>query len=222
LAQKAEGIMIDGVSYEEKMKVFKQKADYYDSLLEGLGGFRQLSYGSKLGLLIWYSDFCFFITLSCYDLWIVINDYTRSIKVYQQNYYARQLSLIVFELFSDISQHFNDKFKQLYENRISDIELRERAIELRKVFNKYKSDNESKYKDIRDKTIAHRSHDINVQINLINGMTNDQVFEFAFEYIKRLEELLGLLNDTIRYINKDGEILSKEEYFTKYQYYEPN
>jgi hypothetical protein len=220
--KKLENNHMEYVTIDKKIEVFKQKADYYDSVLEGLGKFRQITYGSKLGLLIWYSDFCFFITLSCYDLWIVISDYIKSIKVYQQNYYARQLSLIIFELLSDISQHFDEKYKQLFEIKIDDEILKKRAYAVRKIFNKYRNDNESNYKNIRDTTIAHRSHDIDLQINVINGMANDEIFQFSFDYLKSLEDLLSLLSDTVKYINKDWERMSKEEYFLKYQYEDSN
>lgn len=98
--------------------IFKQKADYYDDILKGFNEYRVAAYSTGLDLLKWLSDFAVFTLIGSYDLWIILCDYHRATKKYQQNYYTRQASLVCFELLSDISQHLNNNFTELMINKI--------------------------------------------------------------------------------------------------------
>lgn len=66
--------------------LFKQKADYYDQILEGFNLYRTGAYSTGLVLLMWLSDFAIFSILGCYDLWIVLCDYQKAVKKFQQVY----------------------------------------------------------------------------------------------------------------------------------------
>jgi hypothetical protein len=79
-----------------------------------------------------------------------------------------------------------------------------------------RNENESKFKSIRDCTIAHRDHNISAQIEILNSIDNDWVMGFSLEYMKLIEELHVLMNKTIKFISADGEKLGKENFLKKY------
>ena len=199
-------------------EIFKQKADYYDEALRLFGEFRKRAYGTKLELLEWFSDFSIFTLLGAYDLWIILIDYQKAIKVYQRTYYARQAALICFELLSDNSQQIGNEYIKLLIEKVDEENISKKAIQIRKDFNKLRSDNESKFKDIRDYTIAHRDHNISNQLKIINSLDMDWIMEFSMDYLNKIEELHSLFNQFINKINIDGKDLGKDEFLKKYTY----
>jgi len=204
------------IEYNEINKIFLQKANYYDEAIIAFDIYREFAYKTKLKLIIWICDFSYFTLLSSYDLFIIYIDYQKSQKVYQQCFYARQASLLCFELLSDISQHFNRMFNELFLDKITDEELSNISKELRSVFHKLKNENESKFKVIRDITSAHRDHDISKQIEIMNNMDVEMIMEFSFQYLKQIEVLQVLLNNTIKYIREDSERLNHDDFIVKY------
>lgn len=201
---------------EEIEKIFKIKSDYYDDTLKIINDYRIMSYNTNLELLNDLSDFAIFTLMGAYDLFILWCDYARAIKQYQQNYYVRQASLVCFELLSDISQHFNKNYINLFVNKITDQTINHRALDIQKIFNKMRNDNESKLKSIRDLTIAHRDHNISSQINIMNNMDNGAIMGFAIKYLHQIESLHYLMSDAISYISNDLDVLGKEEFVKKY------
>jgi hypothetical protein len=201
---------------EEINKIFKKKADYYEEVIEAFQVFRSGAYGTNLELLKWLDDFCLFTIFSLYDLWILQCDYEKSTKKYQQNYYARQTALLCFELLSDVPQILNENFQKLLLEKISNKDINERAKLIRKKLNQMRNEKESELKNIRDLVAAHRDHDISRQIETINSMDNKKIIQFAFDYMKLIEELGSLFNDVIKYIRIDQENLGIDKFKEKY------
>lgn len=191
--------------------MFKKKADYYDETLRIFDKYREAIYWTESELLKWFSDFAIFTLLGSYDLFIIICDYHKSIKKFQQTYYARQASLVCFELLDDISQHFNKNFNELMLNKIKDSSINEEYKRLSKAFNKMRNDDGAKFKTIRDYTIAHRDHNISKQIEIMNDMDNEWIIKFSLEYLKVIEELV-----VIMYIWSDTQKLNKDMFLEKY------
>lgn len=206
------------MSVDEIEKLFKQKADYYDNVLKAFNEYRSAAYGTKANLIQWLADYSVFTLLGSYDLWIIHCDYHKSVKVFQQNYYARQASLICFELLQDVSQLCNEKYSELLIKRISDKEIVTEAIDVRKILHKFRNENEKKFKDIRDITIAHRDHNISTQIEIINNMDNNWILGFTLEFLQLIERLHLLLGKAINYIQKDSPNLNNDTFFKKYNY----
>lgn len=196
--------------------LFKQKADYYERAIEAFNYYRNTAYNSKIDLFIWLGDFSMFTILVSYDLWILQIDYQKSIKKYQQNFYARQSALLCFELFSDIPQNINDKYQKLLIDKIKDSEINEKAITIRNKFNKIRNDNESRFKEIRDLTAAHREHNISKLLDVKNAMNNQEIMDFTLEYMKLIEELDYLLNDVILYLKEEQLAMGNDKFKTKY------
>ena len=196
--------------------VFVQKAEYYESAIEAFSIYRNGALSSGIELFIWLSNLSTFTLLVLYDLWILQIDYEKSQRKYQQNYYARQSALLCFELFSDIPQNINDKYQKLLIDEIEDLEINSKATEIRKKFNKIRNDNESKFKEIRDLTAAHRDHDVSKLISIQGEMNNQEIIDFAFDYMKLIEELDFLLSDVIKYLNKEQTEIGNEKFYKKY------
>ncbi len=196
--------------------IFQEKADYYDNILGIFNDYRIAVYHTNLTTLRYFCDFAIFTLLGSYDLWISLCDYQKSIKKYQQKYYARQISLLVFELLSDIPQRFS-KFIILFD-KIDNDSLQKSALEVRKKFNKIRNDNEKEFKDIRNLTIAHREHNITEQINIINKIDSEVIIEFGLSYLKEIEILHDLMNNILQYLQHDINSLNADEFFKKYRF----
>lgn len=201
---------------KEINNVFKKKADYYEDAIKAFHIYRSGAYGSNIESLKWLGDFCLFTTFGLYDLWILQCDYEKSMKVYQQNYYARQTALLCFELLSDIPQNINEKYQNLLIEKITSAQINEKAKLIRKRFNQIRNERESELKDIRDYVTAHREHDVSKHIEVINKMNNKEIMDFALEYMKVIEELDVLLNDVILYLSKEQIDLGKAKFINKY------
>jgi hypothetical protein len=199
---------------------FKLKADYYDDMLKGFNEYRTAAYSTGLDLLMWLSDFSIFSIMGSYDLWIVLNDYYGAQKKYQQYFYLRQASLICFELLTDISQHCNNNFNDLLINLIVDRSINNESRRIRKSLNKVRNDNVSKFKHIRNLTIAHRDHNISQQVEIMNNIDADWIIEFSLNYLKLIEELHILLNRAMNFISSDITKLGKAKFRKKYKKYE--
>jgi hypothetical protein len=207
-----------GLNLEEIHNVFNKKADYYDKTLEVLSYYKESANNSGLNLLIWLSDFAIFTLMSSYDLWIILCDYQSAIKKYQQNYYARQASLICFELLSDIPGFFGKEYSELMINKIGDTNINQQAQELRKIFNKLRNDYEPKFKLIRDSTIAHREHNVSKLIDTMCGIDCDWVMEFSLKLLESIERFHILMNNIIKFLDKDASRLGKNDFLEKYKY----
>ena len=197
-------------------EIFKKKADYFEEVIKAFTIYRSGAYGSKIKSLKWLGDFSLFTIFGLYDIWILQCDYEKSIKVYQQNYYARQTALLCFELLSDIPQNINENYQKLLIEKIINARINEDAKLIRKRLNQIRSDRESDFKDIRDRVTAHREHDISNHIDIINKMDNFEIMKFALEYMKVIEELNELLNEVIAYLNKELRDLGNEHFIRKY------
>lgn len=199
-------------------KIFKQKADYYDSTLMKFNDFRLISYGTDSHLLKWFCDYCIFTVMVLFDLWIILCDYQRATKKYQQNYYARQTSLLCFELLSDIPNQMGSEYNHLFQKLIINDEINNKSHEIRKTFNILKNKYETHFKDIRDITAAHREHNITKQLLIINEMDNEWIMSFSLEFMKEIESLNRLMNDVITIIYNDINTMDKKELLKKYDY----
>ncbi len=208
--------MINNMDEKNINNIFKQKADYYEKAIEAFNFYRNATYNTKIDLFIWLGDFSMFTILVSYDLWILQIDYQKSFKKYQQNFYARQSALLCFELFSDIPQNINDKYQRLLIDKIENPELNEKATTIRKKFSKIRNDNESRFKEIRDLTAAHREHNVSKLLAVKNAMNNQEIMDFTLKYMKLIEELDYLLNDVILYLKEEQLTIGNDKFTEKY------
>lgn len=186
--------------------IFLQKANYYDECIQVLSNFHKNAKQTKLPLVEWTSRFSLFIVLGAYDLWILMYNVHTSVTKYQQNFYARQISLLVFELMQDIPQNLSKEFHTIYFTILGNSNFNLEAVNIKKSFDLFQNKHASYFKKIRDLVAAHREHNADIQLNIINDMNDGEVSTIAFEFIQNLEKLMVLMNNTIRLINKDSRI----------------
>jgi hypothetical protein len=130
-----------------------------------------------------------FLNILEYDLTSVGYNLVFENKPWQKVYYARQVSLIIYEAFIDIPQVLGKNYKQIFKGF-------DNAQPYIDVLNGYKKELEAlnkqniKYlKDIRMNVSAHRDQDIDNQLEVIGAIDPYKIIKIMYEFEKVLRRI---------------------------------
>lgn len=187
-------------------KMFETKAVYYENTIQALTYYYNCGGGSPK--IAWLANLGLFSVFSIYDLWIYMCTYHSSSKNYVKNLNARLVCMGIVESTEDTLQMMGKEYHAFFNSLIEDESIRDRAILFRKKLVQFKGDNEREFREVRNYVIAHREHAVLKQVEILNKMDNDALMQKNMEYLKLIEELHTVINDTITYISKQLDVNS--------------
>ena len=191
---------MENTTKSEIEKIFEKKASYYEDTIKGLTYYYNCGGGSSK--IAWLANLGLFSMFNIYDLWIYMCTYHSSSKKYVKNLNARLVCLGIVESIEDILQMMGKEYQVFFSSLIEDKNIRTRAILFRKKLAQFKDDNEREFREVRNYVIAHREHAVLKQVEILNQMDSDALMQKNMEYLKLIEELHLVINDTITYISE--------------------
>lgn len=157
---------------EEYQKIFNQKALYLERTLVVFQKFYNSAKFAGFKKMIWLGNLSIFSLIVEYDLWIYTCSFGSSNRNFR-NAYARLACVSIVESIEDILQMMGKDYQEFYTNIIEDSILKNRALSFRKKISNFRFENENTMREIRNYVLAHRDHNIEKQIEIINKMDMD-------------------------------------------------
>lgn len=149
-----------------------------------------------------------FINLVSFDFKMIFRDLLLSNIEWEKKLYSRQVYLLIYESIDDILILCGQKMKHAIKDfKNKEILLDELKSTIGKL-NSFKKEHEQSFKDIRNKAIAHREHDVLEQLKTIitiNWIDSIVLFTKYDEILNELGSFVGKL------INESYDELSNSE-----------
>lgn len=126
-----------------------------------------------------------YMTICNYDLSIIVKNIPLSHNDWEKKLHARLLALIIFEFLDDLGGLLGKNFRDNIENLSNSAYLKQLGL-VAKEFYKYKKKNQKMLKDIRVQAIGHREQDAKKQLEIIEKINTDNIFNLGIELINLL------------------------------------
>jgi hypothetical protein len=138
-----------------------------------------------------------YLNLLSYDLISVGYNLYFERKPWQKVYFARQVSLLIYEGMMDIPDLLGKSFKDIFAN-ISDSQLYMNQLKTyKKELEDYKSLYSEKLKEIRNSTAGHRDHNIDEQIKVIQKINPYDTIKMMTDFEKIVRKIMDHLQPLI-------------------------
>ncbi|AMM50540.1 hypothetical protein TH61_04230 [Rufibacter sp. DG15C] len=135
-----------------------------------------------------------FITMTYYDLKILLKELTISDNEWRKRYFARQACLLIYEAIEDVPKLIGRKFTTQIVALLSKSEIHiEQLRQIKQAISEYNNKHKPLLSKIRHSCIAHREHRMLDQIKLINQISWQTILPLVSEFDTILFDLVQTL-----------------------------
>jgi len=149
--------------------------------------------GSNENVIIW--NIFGFLNILEYDLTSVGYNLVFENKRWQKIYYARQVTLVMYEAFNDLPEILGKNYKTIFDGIENAKPYIDTLKGYKKDFELLKNTNFEYLKEIRMNVSAHRDQDIDKQLEVIRTIDPYKVIRIMFDF----EKILRKITDHIQY-----------------------
>lgn len=136
-----------------------------------------------------------FLNILEYDLTSVGYNLVFENKPWQKVYYARQVTLVMYEAFNDLPEVLGKYYKQIFEGIEKAKPYLETLKGYKKDFEFLKNTNFEYLQEIRMNVSAHRDQDIDRQLEVIRTIDPYRVIKIMFDFEKILRKITDHIQD---------------------------
>lgn len=167
-----------------KRRAFRRNLGAADRLLRSAANLRDLAQSRGDEGLVYLCNLSQIATLSSRDLSVVLQDMNQAKTVERRSVYARLIALIVVEWCDDfdhlLGKPLRDRFDQLGIEQAT----RDAVSSIHSALHDLKTEHGTLLRDIRNVAIAHRDHDAEAQMRLIESLDHKQMEDIAMNIIE--------------------------------------
>jgi len=132
-----------------------------------------------------------------YDISILAHDVLLSPNSWKRKLYCRLLAMTLIESVEDVSQMLGWQFRQTVNAIYNDSALDTRITELTRAMGHFQSKNGKALREIRQTVSAHRDHDANTQLRVIEALDCQKLLYLTADFVAHNRKVLDLLYDLI-------------------------
>lgn len=136
-----------------------------------------------------------FLNILEYDLTSVGYNLAFENKPWQKVYYARQVTLVMYEAFNDLPEVLGKYYKQIFDGIEKAKPYLETLKGYKKDFELLKNTNFEYLQEIRMNVSAHRDQDIDRQLEVIRTIDPYRVIKIMFDFEKILRKITDHIQD---------------------------
>ena len=112
-----------------------------------------------------------FISMSSFDLKIIVKEMNFSTNEWAKRYFARQACQLIYELTNDLFEILNKDFEKEIAKLTNNETIKTSLKNIRRELNQFKEIYFTKLKEIRNVASAHRDKDIFLQLEIIESIS---------------------------------------------------
>lgn len=188
---------------------FSQNLKSVEALLNSSIEWRKNCERFEVDSLIQLANIIQFIILVNYDMSCLLDDMCRKHSRLKRKIYTKHLILVMFEGTEDLKELLGKKVQDILKELNCSESMINQIRQLHKELHEFINKNYSFFRQVRNTVIAHREHNAQEQIELLNALNDFETIIVGGEFIELITKLNRFFQMVVDSINNDMINLKK-------------